>query len=64
MVNRGIDLSTDAGQNEAWKYLSGIRDRVNREVLAIEQRARSGKDLASPPAAAEIAKDSSPQRTR
>jgi hypothetical protein len=51
MENRGIDLSTDAGQNEAWKYLSGIRDRVNREVLAIEQRARSGKDLASPPAA-------------
>ena len=51
LVNRGIDLSTDAGQNEAWKYLAGIRDRVNREVLAIEQRARSEKDPAAPAAA-------------
>jgi len=51
MENRGIDLSTDAGQNEAWKYLAGVRDRVNREALAIEQRARPGKDLAAPPAA-------------
>src|SRR5204863_6418632 len=51
MENRGIDLSTDAGQNEAWKYLAGIRDRVNREVLAIEQRARSGKGQAGPPPA-------------
>jgi hypothetical protein len=29
-VSRGIDPSTDAGQNEAWTYLAGIRDRVNR----------------------------------
>ena len=40
LVSRGIDPSTDAGQNQAWTYLAGIRDRVNREALTIEQRAR------------------------
>jgi SAM-dependent methyltransferase len=49
LVSRGIDPSTDAGQNEAWTYLSGIRDRVNREALAIEQRARVGRGAAVSP---------------
>jgi hypothetical protein len=51
LVSHGIDPSTDAGQNKAWTYLAGIRDRVNREALAIEQRARSGRGAAVSPSA-------------
>jgi hypothetical protein len=49
LVSRGIDPSTDAGQNAAWTYLAGIRDRVNREALAYEPRARSGRGAAISP---------------
>src|SRR5207244_13445763 len=51
LVSRGIDPSTDAGQNQAWTYLAGTRDRVNREALAIEQRARSGRGVTVSPSA-------------
>jgi SAM-dependent methyltransferase len=45
IIGHGIDPATEAGQDQAWRYLAQIRERMNRENRAYIERGASAKGL-------------------